>query len=469
MKATLADNDAALNDEAGAAYIENFAFRVFVQADNEDRAGKASRLTAKNFLAAANFLDLLSIFGAVAEEVSGTAVRRHRTSNSFWVIPAPPQTAEKKKYAKWKASEIAKAIKEGRKPAPGPPGWDPQQDKKEKEEEEAALEEIKRAEDDDDLLAKEIARLTAPTDSQQTPEEAFGRALSPDAEPGTGASSRRRDSRIPARLPFDTSIADSAHDSDRTLGAGSSIGLPTPSTPPPQSDSEHNSFLPSTNALSSPNFSHPLRPQLQRGLSNSSAAHSVNDASTSSADKPATNQAHDSPSTAFLNVPSAPDARLTGLISPINSPTPGEVTAPGRPLPIPPGGVASPQPPSIPPSHSGSGDFFSSGDTSRQPPAGGYAAAPSAPPEHSLTQQPATSIPAQTILTPENAPQLTAPEELTNPAEPVLPTTLNSKQTSKAQRLAKFAISALDYEDLETARRNLRLALDVVEGRDLAA
>jgi vacuolar protein sorting-associated protein VTA1 len=34
------------------------------------------------------------------------------------------QIEQKQKYAIWKAAEIRKAIKEGRKPEPGPPGGD---------------------------------------------------------------------------------------------------------------------------------------------------------------------------------------------------------------------------------------------------------------------------------------------------------------------------------------------------------
>lgn len=43
MKGSLADNDAVTDDEAGAAYIENFALRVFNMADNEDRKEQATR------------------------------------------------------------------------------------------------------------------------------------------------------------------------------------------------------------------------------------------------------------------------------------------------------------------------------------------------------------------------------------------------------------------------------------------
>jgi vacuolar protein sorting-associated protein VTA1 len=43
MKTNLADNEAVTDDDAGAAYIENFAMRVFNMADNEDRHEQATR------------------------------------------------------------------------------------------------------------------------------------------------------------------------------------------------------------------------------------------------------------------------------------------------------------------------------------------------------------------------------------------------------------------------------------------
>lgn len=58
----------------------------------------SNRKTAKNFVAAANFLELLKVFGDIDSEVE-----------------------EKIKYAKWRAADIVKAIRDGRQPAP-PPG-----------------------------------------------------------------------------------------------------------------------------------------------------------------------------------------------------------------------------------------------------------------------------------------------------------------------------------------------------------
>ncbi|PWN25375.1 DUF605-domain-containing protein, partial [Jaminaea rosea] len=43
IKPALATNEAFTSDEVGSAHVENFALSVFTKADNEDRAGKASK------------------------------------------------------------------------------------------------------------------------------------------------------------------------------------------------------------------------------------------------------------------------------------------------------------------------------------------------------------------------------------------------------------------------------------------
>ncbi|TEB38874.1 DUF605-domain-containing protein [Coprinellus micaceus] len=102
MKSEIGVNEAVQVEAVGSAYVENFGLKVFTAADNEDRAGRASRSTAKKFLAAANFLETLKTFSS---------------------IDISESNLEKIKYAKWKATDIAKAFREGRKPIPGPPGW----------------------------------------------------------------------------------------------------------------------------------------------------------------------------------------------------------------------------------------------------------------------------------------------------------------------------------------------------------
>lgn len=82
-------------------YLEGFATRVFSKADKQDRAGRADINTAKTFYAARLFFEVLHQFGEI-----------------------PPDIEQRQKYAAWKAADIKKALDEGRKPMAGPPGGD---------------------------------------------------------------------------------------------------------------------------------------------------------------------------------------------------------------------------------------------------------------------------------------------------------------------------------------------------------
>ncbi|KAJ0045981.1 hypothetical protein Pint_04065 [Pistacia integerrima] len=80
-------------------YLEGFALNVFAKADKQDRAGRADLNTAKTFYAASIFFEIINQFGVLQ-----------------------PDLEQKQKYAAWKAADIRKALKEGKKPIPGPPG-----------------------------------------------------------------------------------------------------------------------------------------------------------------------------------------------------------------------------------------------------------------------------------------------------------------------------------------------------------
>lgn len=86
-----------------------FAFKVFDKADAEDRMGMANKTTAKTFYAAATFLEILTQFYPDDDESEDREEEKKRTV-----------------YAKWKATEILKAIKEGRAPTAG--GYGEQQE-----------------------------------------------------------------------------------------------------------------------------------------------------------------------------------------------------------------------------------------------------------------------------------------------------------------------------------------------------
>lgn len=92
-KAQHADESAVVDDMVGKAYVEQFGLETFERADNAVKADKATRQTADTYQAAATFLDLLQIWG-----------------------PLEPEAAAKVKYAKYHALRIAKALKAGEDP-----------------------------------------------------------------------------------------------------------------------------------------------------------------------------------------------------------------------------------------------------------------------------------------------------------------------------------------------------------------
>lgn len=85
--------------EECAVVCEDFALMVFARADAVDKAGNADKSTAQSFYAASTFFDVLKQFDREGE--------------------LQPDIQVQAKYAKWKAAQIFKAIKEGRKPTPG--------------------------------------------------------------------------------------------------------------------------------------------------------------------------------------------------------------------------------------------------------------------------------------------------------------------------------------------------------------
>jgi len=88
----------ASRDEAKQK-ITSMANNVFKHADEIDRAGKANKTTAAAFNSAFVFYTILKQFGERDEQI-----------------------VEAAKYCMFKTSDILKALKEGRKPKPGPPG-----------------------------------------------------------------------------------------------------------------------------------------------------------------------------------------------------------------------------------------------------------------------------------------------------------------------------------------------------------
>ena len=125
--------------EEAAFLSRQFANKVFDKADGEDRMGMANKNTAKSFYAAASFLQILEQF-----------------YDNNDISEAPEEDKKRIIYAKWKATEILKALKEGRTPTSGGYGEEADNDEEEDEAEaEVETGEYKPAvttvtEDDDD-------------------------------------------------------------------------------------------------------------------------------------------------------------------------------------------------------------------------------------------------------------------------------------------------------------------------------
>ncbi|XP_019539100.1 vacuolar protein sorting-associated protein VTA1 homolog [Aedes albopictus] len=92
-----ADNDCILHEVAAQAYLENYALRLFLYADKQDRAGNFGKNVVKAFYTAGMLYDVMQTFGELTEEVT-----------------------QNRKYAKWKASYIHNCLKNGETPVPGP-------------------------------------------------------------------------------------------------------------------------------------------------------------------------------------------------------------------------------------------------------------------------------------------------------------------------------------------------------------
>jgi len=91
------DIEAIHNEVVGQAHMENYALKVFLYADNEDRAARFNKNVVKSFYSAGMLFDTLSVFGEISEDID-----------------------KNRKYAKWKAAYIHKCLKNGEMPTPGP-------------------------------------------------------------------------------------------------------------------------------------------------------------------------------------------------------------------------------------------------------------------------------------------------------------------------------------------------------------
>ncbi|XP_023941928.1 vacuolar protein sorting-associated protein VTA1 homolog [Bicyclus anynana] len=91
------DNESISNEVVAQAHLENYALRLFLFADKQDREQNYGKNVVKAFYTAGVIYDVLTTFGDLTDEA-----------------------AENRKYARWKAAYIHNCLKNGETPVPGP-------------------------------------------------------------------------------------------------------------------------------------------------------------------------------------------------------------------------------------------------------------------------------------------------------------------------------------------------------------
>ncbi|KAF7311047.1 hypothetical protein HMN09_00648200 [Mycena chlorophos] len=362
MKEQIGPNDAIDIESVSAAYVENFALRVFAMADNEDRSGAGNRSTAKKFLAAANFLELLKTFPKT-EATDGTE--------------------EKIKYAKWKAADIAKAFREGRKPTPGPAGSDPSID--------AELLQLQQATGPTSARSNISVAGTLKAATPPAPSIAL-----PGPDPGVTDNQFATQTQTPPPRP-------NAELHPGSWG-GQQAGEATPGS--------WSTAATPGNEKTPQDLPLPDSPTANKGQSSNGTANGGALLTPDLEQAPPTKSVHFSPSVADSTTISTPPLSPPAAWSQHNMP-PGFIPDANQP--------------------------------------GMY---PSAPPPDVFNPVPQPVVP----------PPPTPPTFIAPPPPRPPPVQLTPMVIAKAQKHCRFAISALDYEDVEQARKELRAALAAIGG-----
>ncbi|XP_018786553.1 PREDICTED: vacuolar protein sorting-associated protein VTA1 homolog [Bactrocera latifrons] len=91
------ENEAITNEVAAQAHLENYALKLFLYADKQDRDSNFGKNVVKAFYSSGVIYDVLQTFGELSEE-----------------------SIHNRKYAKWKAAYIHNCLRNGETPIPGP-------------------------------------------------------------------------------------------------------------------------------------------------------------------------------------------------------------------------------------------------------------------------------------------------------------------------------------------------------------
>jgi vacuolar protein sorting-associated protein VTA1 len=344
--------------------------------------------TAKKFLAAANFLEVLSI-----------------VSTS---MPATIDIPEKIRYAKWKAADIAKAFREGRKPTPG--GIGEQLEQKEKEPEENPKVELSPP--------PAIQRLSPPgpiVDIPQSP-PALHTLPSGFADPKAGPLSPEEWSTVATTGA--TTQTEDLHSQPKSVLRNACVSEELEDTEPglvPDESGMHEGVGPADISA---------RPYISPASSDSSSKKVHFTPSVIGGLTPSTTVAEQDPLASATTPILAHDKPIIMEAVPSAPPFETESTLPKGFLPT---STAAQSLPS----------------TTLPPPPFPVLAYPT-------TSQSQVSIP----------PAIIPPPGVTDSTVTQTPQELTPQTVARIQKHCRYAISALDYEDVEQARKELRAALD---------
>ncbi|KAI9891020.1 MAG: hypothetical protein M1814_003371 [Vezdaea aestivalis] len=440
VKAANPGNDAIIDDMAGQAYVEQFALEVFQRADNAIQANVVSKQTADTFRASATFLELLQIWGTPEQEI-----------------------VAKIKYAKFHAVRIAKAVQAGEDPNKSNP-----------HPESVVL--------SPSALPTDIVTASpAPTDFQppNQPDHPFRQGTVEDVveerhthyQPTPSPALLQPQSHSPPLVPTPPNGPSDADAYYHTAGPGSDVSPlePEPDTQNQAPGTGGGSYFPNVPVSAAHGSAPPSAPPSSNFIPTPPSGPATY--STHPSAPPPHGSSYIQTSTGLVSSPPAAPVQHSPSSAPPSaspySPHPPTDTAkfppgfPGsqatRPLWTPP---QPPQPSAIQPQHlqpqpQPQVPHF------QQQPQSSYIHNPNAPrPFQQLTVPAAVSVPTPPVVVP-----IVPPSQVV--ARPVGPEMYNSDEEAvmKAQKHARWAISALNFEDSRTAVKELRNALAVLGAR----
>ncbi|RVX74703.1 hypothetical protein B0A52_01830 [Exophiala mesophila] len=437
FKSQHADEPEVTDDMVGKAYIEQFGLETFERADNAVKANKATRQTADTYQAAATFLDLLQIFGAL-----------------------DPEIAAKVKYAKYHALRIAKALKAGQDPNLSNPS------------QETHAEEQLPALDPDDADVKALEGASAKPRQPsvvEIPDEAdrlqktlsqksvLDESLHPSRETSIPPTKRKTE-----RQPSVVEVPDEADRLQHNLAKQSSLDESLhPSRQPSLPDTPNNGVSPIAAQDAAAFYTHQQNPVDVSPLDSPERKPSVGGnyfpvvPSDVAPDLPSTPTA----AAGGPNLPSAP-SDLVGR-GPSHPPAPSSIdttSARASLASLNKAGHASPPPPAhrhgnfLPPVAPGQQPQIPQNLQPQQPPP----QMPVNPPQLRQHHGPVPPIPqGKQVISPSPIHPPVSTQQLQS--EDVV---VDEESIMKAQKHARWAISALNFEDVPTAIRELRGALN---------